>query len=336
MERYEKQLIYSEIGIEGQKILLNKKAIIIGCGALGTVIANNLVRSGVGYIRIIDRDYVEISNLQRQILFDEEDIRKNLPKAVAAEQKLKKINSSIKIESLIADVNSRNVEDLCKDMDIILDATDNFQTRYLINDVAIKLNIPWVYGGVIGTSGMVHTVIPHETPCLKCIFPEIPAIGASETCDTVGVLNSITSIIASIESMEAIKVLLGKNIAVIKDLLYIDIWNNESEMIHLSIDESCAACSMKKYNFLNRISDEAVYLCGKNSVQINPLQNSVSVEGLLKKLNTLNINYKQNAYFIKFNVEDVQITLFYDGRAIIKNVSDINRASSIYSKYIGN
>jgi adenylyltransferase/sulfurtransferase len=335
MERYEKQMLFNEIGQEGQKKLLSKKAVIIGCGALGTVISNNLARSGVGYLRIIDRDYIEISNLQRQILFDEEDIENNLPKAIAAEKKLRKINSSIYIESRITDVNSKNIEGLCTGMDIILDATDNLQTRYLINDISIKLNIPWVYGGVIGSSGMVHTIIPHITPCLRCMFPEIPPIGSTETCDTVGVLNSITSIVASMESMEAMKILIDRKDAVIKGLLYMDIWNNDFEMIDLKIDKNCTVCGKNQFEILNTTFDEAVYLCGKNSIQINPLQKSVSTESIVNRLKALDIDYKQNVYFIKFNVEDVQITLFYDGRAILKNTSDINRARSLYARYIG-
>ena len=336
MERYEKQMLFQEIGSEGQIKLLNKKVVIIGCGALGTVISNNLVRSGVGFIKLIDRDYIEISNLQRQILFDEEDIKNNIPKAVAAANKLKLINSSIVIESILTDVNSKNIESLCEGMDVIMDATDNLQTRYLINDISIKLNIPWVYGGAIGSTGMVHTIIPHETPCLRCMFPEIPPIGSTDTCDTVGVLNSITSIVASLQSMEAIKLLLDKNDAVIKGLHYIDIWANEFESIDLNIDKSCAACGEKRFDFLDRATDEAVYLCGKNSIQINPLQKNISVEEIINRLKTLNIEVKQNAYFIKFTVEDVQFTLFYDGRAMLKNTADINKAMSLYAKYVGN
>lgn len=336
MERYEKQILFEEIGIEGQKKLLKKKVIIIGCGALGTVIANNLVRSGIGYIKIVDRDYIELSNLQRQMLFDEDDINNNLPKAVAAKNKLEKINSSITIESIIDDVNSKNIDDLCQGMDVILDATDNLQTRYLINDISVKLNIPWIYGGAIGSSGMVHTIIPHETPCLRCMFPEIPPAGSIETCDTVGVLNSTTSIVASIQSTEAIKVLLDNKENVIKGLKYIDIWSNDSEIIDLNLDENCIACGKERFDFLDRESDEAVYLCGKNSIQINPIQKNVSMDEVIKKLKSLSIDVKQNTYFIKFLVNEIQFTLFYDGRAILKNTEDINKAKTLYAKYIGN
>ena len=246
MKRYEKQILYSEIGIEGQEKLLSKRIIIIGCGGLGSIIANNLTRAGVGFIRIIDPDYVETSNLQRQVLFDEEDVEYNLPKAIAAENKLKKINSSITIEAVVAKLDSINIEDYCRGMDIIIDGTDNFKTRYLINDTSIKLNIPWIYGGVIGSTGMVHTTIPHKTPCLRCMFPEIPETGSFETCHTKGVLNSITSIVGSLESTEAIKVLLGKSEDVIKGLQYIDIWKNEFELLDLEINKDCIYCSEKR------------------------------------------------------------------------------------------
>ncbi len=336
MQRYEKQILFNEIGVEGQKLLLSKKVIIIGCGALGTVIANNLVRSGVGYIKIVDRDYIELSNLQRQILFDEDDVENNMLKAIAARDKLSRINSSIKIESLVEDVNSKNIEQLVTGMDVILDATDNLQTRYLINDISVKLNIPWIYGGVIGSSGMVHTIIPGTTPCLRCMFPEISPIGSMETCDTAGVLNSITSIVASIESTEAIKLLINKGGDVIKGLFYIDIWNNESDVIPLSIDEECTSCGKKNFEFLHRDTDEVTSLCGKNSIQINPHQRKVQMDKILKRLDLLDIDYQKNTYFVKFTVEDVQFTLFYDGRAILKNITDENYANSLYAKYIGN
>lgn len=335
MKRYEKQMLFEEVGLEGQHKLLNKKIAIIGCGALGTVISNNLVRAGVGYIKLIDRDYIELSNLQRQILFDEEDIENNLPKVIAATNKLRKINSSITIYPIIEDVNSMNIEDLCEGMDVIVDATDNFQIRYLINDISIKLNIPWVYGGAIGSTGMIHTIIPKETSCLRCMFPQIPAVGSSDTCDTVGVLNPITSIVASLESMEVIKLLLDKKETVIKDLQFIDIWTNTFEKVDININDNCIACGDKNFEFLNRDSDESVYLCGKDSIQINPMQRNVDTNNIINRLRVLDIHVNQTKYFLRFTVEDVIVTLFNDGRAILKNTSDKNRAKSLYAKYIG-
>lgn len=336
MERYEKQILFEDMGEAGQKMLLNKKVVIIGCGALGTVIANNLARSGVGHIKIIDRDYIELSNLQRQSLFDEDDIKNTLPKVIAAKNKLDKINSSIQIEGMIEDVNSKNILDLCEGFDLILDATDNMQTRYLINDASMKLNIPWIYGGVVASSGMVHTIIPNVTPCLKCLFPTEPPIGSVDTCDTVGVLNPITSVVASIESMEALKILTENQDKILTGLLYIDLWENEFQYMDVDRSESCAVCNHKTFQYLNTKMDEASILCGKNSVQINPIQKSVSMDHIKNRLNNLHVDWKHGKFFLKFTVENVQFTLFNDGRAILKNVDDVIKAKSLYYKYIGN
>lgn len=335
MDRYAKQILFEQIGIDGQKKLQQSKVVIIGCGALGTVSANNLARSGVGYIKLVDRDYIERSNLQRQILFDEEDIENNLPKAVAAAYKLRKINPEITVESVVADVNTRNIIDICRGMDLILDATDNFHIRYLINDVSVKLEIPWIYGGAIGSMGMTHTIIPGETPCFRCIMPDMPPAGSVDTCDQVGVLNGITSIIASMQSTEAMKLLIGKKDAFIRGIRFIDIWNNDFEVVEKRKKENCPACGNKNYEFLHRDSEEAVYLCGKDSVQINPMNSEISVDQLLGKLQGIGIEAKKNPFYLKFQAENVQFTLFYDGRAILKNISDINQAKSLYARYIG-
>jgi len=335
MERYSKQMLFDEIGEEGQRRLSKAKVVVIGCGALGTVVANNLTRSGVGYIRIVDRDYIELSNLQRQILFDEEDIENNLPKVIAAEYKLKKINSCITIDSIIKDVNSSNIVSICKDMDLILDATDNLNIRYLINDVSIKLNIPWIYGAVIGSTGMTHTIIPKETPCFRCIMPNIPPAGTIDSCDFVGVLNSIVNIIASMQTTEAIKLLIGKSEAVIKGLRYIDVWNNDFETIEISQKQNCQVCSDDKFEFLNSDSRDAIFLCGKDSVQINPINKEISADIIVNRLESIGIQVNKNKFFLKFEVEGVKFTLFYDGRAILKNISDTIKAKILYGKYIG-
>lgn len=335
MERYSKQILFSDIGMEGQNRLKNSKVIIIGCGALGTVISNNLARAGVGYIKIVDRDYIELSNLQRQLLFDEEDIEENLPKAIAAKRKLQRINSDIKIDTEVVDVNSRNIEKLCSDMDLILDATDNFSTRYLINDTAIKLNIPWIYGGVIGSMGMLTSIIPGATPCFRCFMPKPPASGSVDTCDTMGVLNGITSIVASYQSTEALKILTGNEKSLIEGLLYIDIWNSDFEYIKPSKKEDCRACGSEDFEFLERAEEDAISLCGKNSVQVNPFSSQISVESIINKLSSMDIEVKKNSFFLKFEIDDVIFTLFYDGRAILKGVTDLNKARTLYAKYIG-
>ena len=335
MERYAKQILFHGIGEEGQRKIQGAKVVIIGCGALGTVIANNLARSGVGYIRLVDRDYIELSNLQRQILFDEEDIANHLPKAVAAVEKLRKVNSTITLESLVTDVNARNIEKICRDMDLILDATDNFNIRYIINDASIQLNIPWIYGGAVGSIGMVHTIIPGQRPCLRCIFPEVPAAGAVETCDIAGVLNGTTNIVASLQSTEGLKVLTGQLDQLIPGIRYIDIWNNDIEIIDIRRKEDCPACQGRDFEFLRKEKEDAIYLCGKDSVQINPLNNEIVTERIIERLENIGIEVKQNAFYLRFMVEGIQFTLFYDGRAILKNISDISKAKSLYAKYIG-
>lgn len=335
MERYSKQVLFDKIGQEGQEKLGKAKVVIIGCGALGTVAVNNLVRSGVGYIKIVDRDYIELSNLQRQILFDEEDIKNNLPKVIAAQYKMEKVNSSIKIESLIKDVNSTNILDICRGMDLIIDATDNLNIRYLINDASIELDIPWIYGAVIGSTGMTHTVIPGETPCLRCIIPTIPPSGAVDSCDLIGVLNTVVNIISSLQSTEALKLLMGKKEDLVKGLRYIDIWDNEFETLEVARREDCPACGRGELEFLNTDSQDVTFLCGRDSVQINPMNKNISASSIISRLGAVGIDVRQNNFFLKFEVEGVQFTLFYDGRAILKNISDTVKAKVLYGKYIG-
>jgi molybdopterin-synthase adenylyltransferase len=335
MERYAKQILFPEVGPDGQAKLHNSRISIIGCGALGTVIANNLARSGVGFIRIIDRDYIELSNLQRQILFDENDIGENLPKAVAAYRRLISINSLITIESKVVDINSRTISKLCSDVDLILDATDNLNTRYIINDFAIKNNIPWVYGGAVGSMGMVYPVLPGQGPCFRCIYPNLPSAGSIDTCDTVGVLNGITNIVASLQSTEAIKILIGAKENISRELRFIDVWNGDYEQIPIQNKIDCPACSKKQFDFLKQDMEDAIYLCGKDSVQVNPINTSISIEQIINRLEKIGIEVKYNSFFMKFAVDNVQFTLFPDGRAILKNVSDTGVAKSLYARYIG-
>jgi adenylyltransferase/sulfurtransferase len=335
MERYSKQILFNDLGEKGQRNLLNSKVLVVGCGALGTVIANNLVRAGVGYVKIVDRDYVELSNLQRQMLFDESDIQNNIPKAIAAQEKLKKINSEIIIDCEVVDMNPTNAIRLCKDMDLILDGTDNFSTRFLINDVSIKLNIPWIYGGAIGSTGMVLPIIPGKTPCFRCLQPEVPETGGMATCDTIGVLNSTTSIVASLQSIEAIKILSKNEERLNNKLQVFDLWTGEFNFVEIQKNTYCTACAKHQWDFLNRGYEDVVYLCHNNSVQINPANRGVNFEDLIRKLERIDIEIKKSPYFLRFFIEDVQISVFGDGRAIMKNVSDTNQAKSLYAKYIG-
>jgi adenylyltransferase/sulfurtransferase len=251
LKRYERQTLFREIGEAGQRKLLQSKAVIVGCGGLGTVIANNLARAGVGQLLIVDRDFIELNNLQRQILFDEEDIARELPKSVAAVEKLRKINSSIRIEAVVADVTDANIETLIRGADVVLDGTDNFDTRYLINDTCIKNGIPWIYGGVVESYGMSMTIVPHKTPCLRCLWPRMPLPDTMQTCDMAGVLGPVVCTIASIESVEAMKLLLGKGQRN-PGIIIIDLWEDTFDVVTVQKpDEHCPTCGQGSYKFLS-------------------------------------------------------------------------------------
>lgn len=335
LKRYSRQIILSNIGEEGQKKLLNSKAVIIGCGALGTVAANNLARAGVGNIIIIDRDFVELSNLQRQMLFSEEDVGE--PKALAAVKNLQAVNSQINIEAVVADLNHTNVQELLKDADIVLDATDNIQTRMLVNDVCIKDGIPWIYTGAIGTSGMLMNIIPSR-PCLRCLYPHIPKPGALPTCDTMGVLNTATVIMGSMESTEAIKILLGEYDEKSQDgtLVVYDAWNNSIDHIAVKKADDCSCCYNNKFEFLNAEEKEVITsLCGRNAVQITPASpKKIKLLDLALKLENLG-EVKATDFLVLFKIDDFEISIFRDSRAIIKGTNDENMAKSLYARYIG-
>lgn len=272
LDRYSRQVLFKPIGEQGQRKLLGSSAAIVGMGALGTVIANHLVRSGVGYVRMIDRDLVEISNLQRQSLYDEEDAANHLPKVIAAENKLRKINSSVKVEAIVADLNLDNAEDLLAGFDVIVDGTDNFSTRYLINDISVKLGIPWVYGGAVSSRGMFAVFVPGKTPCYRCLFPQVQT-GLGETCDTIGVLAPITDIIGSFEAVEVLKLLVGAEHT--PNLEQLDIWHQTFLQMDISggRNPECPSCVHHQYEFLDRSSQQQIayaVLCGRDTVQINP------------------------------------------------------------------
>ncbi|MHA1463250.1 MAG: ThiF family adenylyltransferase, partial [Candidatus Heimdallarchaeota archaeon] len=266
-DRYSRQIVLKNIQEQGQKKLAKSHVVVIGCGALGTTIANNLVRSGVGSIKIVDRDIVELNNLQRQNLFNENDV--GLPKASVAAKKLEEINSEIDIEHLVDDVTYENVESIIQNMDLVLDGTDNMLIRFLINDACVKHDIPWIYGGTIETYGITMNIFPNKTPCFRCLIQDIPAAGSLPTCDTVGVLNSIPSIIGSIQSTEALKILLGKEINT--NILAYDVWVHSFNNIKIKKNEDCECCGKHNFEFLNKkIADRIVMLCGSGVFQITP------------------------------------------------------------------
>jgi len=335
MDRYSRQVLVAGIGKSGQEKLLRSKVLVIGCGALGTVIANNLVRAGIGYMRVVDRDYVELDNLQRQMLFDEADVEKGMPKAVAAVDKLRKINSSVKIEAEVKDVNQKNIEELIKDVDVVLDATDNIETRLLINDTCFKHNTPWIYGAAISSYGMTMNIIPKVTACFRCIVPSPPAPGLLDTCDTVGVLNAITSLIASLQSNEALKILLGDKDSN-QELLVIDLTNNSFDKIVVKKRDDCPLCRDGVLEYLDKKGpSEPIKLCGREMIQITPQRKmEVSLEHLKGKLERIG-DASYLGYLLRFRVDQYELIIFPDGRAFVKGVSDKETARSLYAKYIG-
>jgi molybdopterin-synthase adenylyltransferase len=344
LERYSRQMRVPGIGKAGQQKIMNSRVTLCGCGALGTVLANTLVRAGVGHVRVVDRDFVEPSNLQRQVLFDESDVTGNLPKAEAAANKLRAINSTVTVESVVADIDRTNIEDLCRDADLILDGTDNFEVRYLINDVAIKLGKPWVYGGAVGTEGMTMTIIPGETPCLRCVFEASPGPGEVGTCETAGVLGPIVTIVASFQAAEALKILAGKTDAINRELFVLNIWENTNRRVKVAPLKGrkgkCPCCAQRNFEWLEgEHGTQTTTLCGRNAVQVTQRRASaLNFTELAKQLQASG-PVTANRFLLKFNVADggepYEFTVFPDGRAIIKGTDDADRARTLYAKYIG-
>jgi len=333
-DRYSRQTLFPGIGEEGQKKLGNSCVVIIGCGALGTIIATSLVRAGVGKVRIIDRDFIEYHNLQRQVLFNEEDIKAELPKAIAAERHLKKVNSSVEIEGIVADVNYTNIERLVTGADLILDGLDNLETRFLINDVSLKHKIPWVYGGAISSYGMTMNIIPRETPCFRCLQASPISRGIALTCDTAGVISPAPFIIGSLQTTEAMKILVGAG-EINRDLIMIDVWKDEFTRLKIGHRTDCPACR-GEYEFLEaRFGIRTASLCGQNAVQVlNPESGEISLKTLATHLEPLGeVSY--NKFMLRFRVDSYEMVIFPDGRAIVKNTDDESLARGLYAKYIG-
>jgi adenylyltransferase/sulfurtransferase len=338
-ERYSRQVRFAGLGEEGQRRLMASRVTLVGCGALGTVLANSLVRAGVGHLRLIDRDFIETNNLQRQILFDEDDVAASLPKAEAAARKLRRINSTVEIEPVVVDVDRTNILELAGDADVILDGSDNFEVRYIINDAAVKLNKPWVYGGCIGSYGQSMTIIPGETPCLRCVFEAAPNPGEAGTCETAGVLGPIVNIVASIQAAEALKLLAGKRETVNRELLYVDVWDNTTRRIKIAgllgkVD--CPCCQRNKLEWLDGAHGaQTTSLCGRNAVQVSHrIAGKLDFETMSRELSALG-KVSFNKFLLKFDVDGYQFTVFPDGRAIIKGTNDADKAKTLYAKYVG-
>jgi molybdopterin-synthase adenylyltransferase len=338
LDRYSRQIIFPGIGLEGQRRLSAGFAVVVGCGALGTVIAAALVRAGVGRVRVIDRDFIETHNLQRQVLFTEKDIADNLPKAEAAERHLREANSQVEVEGVVADFSRANAEQLASGADVIVDGLDNFETRFLINDVALKLGIPWVYGGAIGSTGMTATFLPGQPPCFRCLVRSAP-VGGTLTCDTAGVVNAAPWVIGSMESAEALKLLIADEqlAPVSRDLVVVDLWQRSVECLPLEgfADPECPACRGVYESLEGKPSTRVTSLCGQNAVQIwNMGSTGMPLEQIEQRLSALG-PVESSAHMLRFPVGEQELVVFYDGRTIVRGTRDETLARALYAKYIG-
>lgn len=335
MDRYSRQVIFPGIGEEGQRRLSASSVVIIGCGGLGTMIASSLVRAGIGRVRIIDRDFIEYHNLQRQALFDEEDIENGLPKAIAAERHLRKVNSSIEIEGIVADANHTNIEEFVSGADLIVDGLDNFETRFLLNDCALKHRIPWVYGAAIASSGMTMSIVPGKTPCIRCLSASAPGGGIVGTCDTAGIIGPAPSVIGSLQTVQAMQILIGEDVTP-QYLTVVDVWTGTFRRLKTGYREGCPACN-GSYEYLEGKSGlQATSLCGQNVVQVLNTQGAaISLPDLATRLESV-ARVTVNDFMLRFAVDDdKEMIVFADGRALVRNTADESLARALYAKYIG-
>lgn len=334
-DRYSRQVLFRGVGREGQRRLQEAVVAVVGCGALGSSSAEQLARAGVGTLRLIDRDFVEWSNLQRQSLYAEEDAREGRPKAVAAAERLRKINSTIRIEEYVADLTYANVDDLLGGCHVVVDGSDNFEVRYLVNDFAVRERTPWVYGGAVGSYGLAMAVVPERTPCLRCLFPDQPPAGAAETCDTVGVIAPIIHIVASFQVVQVMRLLVGEDPS--PGLLTVDVWNDQWRRIRSVARRSdCECCAKRRFPYLEgRKGAETVRLCGRDAVQVRPSgAGPVDLQALAARLREVG-RVQSSPYLLRFPVGSLEVTVFQDGRAIIKGTDDPVEARSVYSRFIG-
>lgn len=361
LARYHRQMLLPGIGKEGQRRLLGSTALILGCGALGTVSADMLARAGVGQLVIVDRDFVELTNLQRQVLFDEQDVADIIPKAEAARKKIARINSQVRVTAIVDDLNSANIKQIAQNADILVDGLDNIETRYLVNDYAVKFGIPYLYGGAVGTTGLALTILPHTlkgdaswesldngtraTPCFRCIFEEAPSPGQMPTCDTAGVLGPAVSIIANFQVAEALKILTGNVEQASTTLLNLDLWTNSVN--HLKVSGArdkgdCVCCKQHNFEHLEgRAGVSAATLCGSDAVQLTHPQKGDSINlGEIALRLERHGTVKVNQFMVRAQLgapgQNFELTLFADGRAIVKGTREVSVARSLYAKYVGN
>lgn len=341
-ERYSRQILFEPIGQEGQERLRQSRVTIIGCGALGSNVATLLVRAGIGHVRIVDRDFVEPSNLQRQTLFEEADAEQFLPKAVAAERRLRKINSDVEVRGVVGDLSPANVEELLGNSEALLDGTDNFETRLLINDYAVKNSVPWIYAAVVSSYGLTMPIRPGKSACLACLAEDVDpahdgfAVRANEaTCDTVGVLGPAAGVIASLEAASAMKILAGKSNGQDARLLTADVWTGRFQSLRVPRREDCRACGERRFSYLEGEAQPHITMCGRDSVQIHERRRRLDLAALGGKLAAGGGQVRQNDFLLRLQVAPYELTVFADGRAIIKGTRDPSVARSIYARYVG-
>jgi molybdopterin/thiamine biosynthesis adenylyltransferase len=337
LERYARQVILPGWGQEGQRRLAQKTAVVVGCGALGSHVAEHLARAGVGRLVLADRDFVEWHNLPRQALYDEEDARAGLPKALAAARRLRRINAQVEIHEHVMDVNADNVEALIDGADLVLDGSDNFEVRYLLNEACVKQGLPWIYGGVLGTYGLTAAILPGETPCLRCLLGPMPPPGAVATCETAGILGTIVAIIAALEVTEGFKILMDRREELLRSLVMVDVWNGDFERAAVQKGkEPCPVCDQGRYELLEaKRGSMTTVLCGQQAVQVSPrAPRSLDLEALARRLAGSG-PVDANEYLVRLDVDGKQLTVFADGRAIIKGTDDPALARSLYARFIG-
>jgi adenylyltransferase/sulfurtransferase len=337
-ERYSRQILVPAIGKPGQERISASSAVIVGCGALGSVTASLLARAGVGRLRIIDRDFVETSNLQRQVLFDEDDVHEMKPKALAAAEKLARVNSGISVEGIVSDLHPDNAVDLLTGFNLILDGTDNFETRFLMNDISIRHDIPWIYAACLSTYGLIMNILPGETACLRCVMESAPPPGSVPTCDTAGILGPVVSIISGLQSIEALKHLSGNHEALSRELISIDAWTHLMTRVEVPKGggrRRCETCDGLEFTSLSGRGSRSTTLCGRNAVQVAPAgAGGIDLEELASRLSGL-VPVTRTRFLLRFETDSLLVSVFPDGRAIVTGTKDPATARGVYARYIG-
>jgi adenylyltransferase/sulfurtransferase len=334
--RYSRQELFAGIGIDGQQRIRAARVAVVGCGALGSALAEMMVRAGAGAVTVIDRDYVEESNLQRQSLFDESDVARGMPKAAAAAGRLSALNSDVAVRGVVADLAVDNAGELLAGHTLVLDGTDNFETRFLVNDVCVRDGVDWVYGACVGAYGLALAVRPHVTPCLRCVLEEMPPAGSSPTCDTAGVIAPIVHVVAGIQAAEGLKLLTGRTDALLPGIVTVDVWQGTFEVMDLRGQAPwCPACTAARYEYAEATAAPSAVLCGRDAVQIRPPRGgSLDLAALALRLAAVG-EVNANEHLLRFSAAGAELVVFRDGRAIVKNVRDVAQARSLYSKYVG-